>query len=500
LLVFSAERTIGARGGGCMELSNVGLGTYLGAADDATDEAYTQAALAFFDCGGNVFDTAANYRGGRSEQALGRAFQGLPREALFVSTKAGYLPMGDGRRSESPRAWFRRVLEGPGVLSADEVVDGCHCLTPRYLAHQLGLSRESLGLERIDLFHLHNPEQQRTLLGPERFREVLLDGFRACEEFRSQGWIGAYGCATWNGFRVPPHAPDHLALEELVELAVKAGGKDHGFRWVQLPLNLAMPEAFLLPTQALSGIQMPFLEAAQALGIRVQTSASLMQARILGQLDPEVCGRLGGTTPALSALQFTRSCPGVDVALCGMASKAHVDENKALFNQPKAQEETLRALFCWIYFDSDENISVKGLISISIILELWNEIAMDPLIRHAARLAALGHPARLAILRHIVQGGEAGCPAGEIQRALGVPASTLSHHLSALAAADLVQVERQGTFLRYRADFATLLGLTEFIWEDCCGRDPRAPMHCGGWRKSALNLTCEGWFDHGRSI
>lgn len=122
------------------------------------------------------------------------------------------------------------------------------------------------------------------------------------------------------------------------------------------------------------------------------------------------------------------------------------------------------------------------------ILELWKEIALDPLIRHAARLAALGHPARLSILRHIVGGGESGCPAGEIQRALGVPASTLSHHLSALAAADLVKVERQGTFLLYRADFSTLLSLTEFIWEDCCGRDPRAPMHCGGWRKPALNL------------
>ena len=113
---------------------------------------------------------------------------------------------------------------------------------------------------------------------------------------------------------------------------------------------------------------------------------------------------------------------------------------------------------------------------------------MKDLDRHAARLAALGHPARLAILRHVVRGGDSGCPAGEIQRALGIPASTLSHHLSALSAAELVQVERQGTFLRYRPDFPTLLALTEFIWEDCCGRDSRAPMHCGGWRKAALDL------------
>lgn len=95
---------------------------------------------------------------------------------------------------------------------------------------------------------------------------------------------------------------------------------------------------------------------------------------------------------------------------------------------------------------------------------------MDILERQAERLAALGHPIRLAILRAIVQGELAGTPAGEIQQALGIPASTLSHHLGTLSAARLVLVERQGTTLRYRADFDTLRALTAFIWEDCCGR------------------------------
>jgi aryl-alcohol dehydrogenase-like predicted oxidoreductase len=329
-----------------MELSSIGLGTYLGAADDPTDEAYVEAERVFFESGGNVFDTAANYRGGRSERALGRAFLGLPRTALFVSTKAGYLPMGDGRPGEHPRDWFQRVLEGPGVLSADEVVDGCHCLTPRYLAHQLALSREALGLERLDLFHLHNPEQQRPLLGPERFRKVIRAAFEACEDFRAKGWIGAYGCATWNGFRSSPEAPEHLSLQELLTLAEQVGGPEHGFRWVQLPLNLAMPEAFLSPSQLFQGRRMPLLEAAQAAGIRVQTSASMMQARILGQVEAEVCQQLGVTAPAQAALQFTRSCPGVDVALCGMADRAHVIENTSVLKLPKVDAGVLRALYC----------------------------------------------------------------------------------------------------------------------------------------------------------
>lgn len=95
---------------------------------------------------------------------------------------------------------------------------------------------------------------------------------------------------------------------------------------------------------------------------------------------------------------------------------------------------------------------------------------MQSLSAQVERFAALGHPLRLAILRHLIQGNPSGTPAGEVQAAVGGPASTLSHHLGTLAAASLVAVERQGTTLRYRADFDTLRALTAFLWEDCCGR------------------------------
>ena len=106
--------------------------------------------------------------------------------------------------------------------------------------------------------------------------------------------------------------------------------------------------------------------------------------------------------------------------------------------------------------------------------------------RNADRFKALGHPLRLSILRLIVQGPEEGTPAGEIQTQVGIPASTLSHHLSCLAETELVQVEREGTFLRYRADFRTLRALTDFLWKGCCsgtaqGASPAArPKMCCG--------------------
>lgn len=95
---------------------------------------------------------------------------------------------------------------------------------------------------------------------------------------------------------------------------------------------------------------------------------------------------------------------------------------------------------------------------------------------YAACLKSLGHPARLGILRVVIQGPVEGTPAGEIQARMGIPASTLSHHLADLAQAGLVQVARQGTTLRYAACFDQLKALTSYLWEDCCRggcRDPR---------------------------
>jgi len=328
-----------------MELSSLGLGTYLGSPDEATDRRYAASAKAFQQAGGNVFDSAANYRSGRSERVLGLVLPNLPREHFFVSTKAGYLPMGDGHTPETPQTWFRRVLLDPGILTPGDVVDDCHAMTPRYLAHQLGVSRQALGLECLDLFHLHNPEQQRPVLGPEGFRAAIRLAFEACEAFVAEDRIKAYGCATWNGFRVGPEAPEHLSLEELLGIAREVGGPDHHFRWVQLPLNLAMPEALLAPTQRFRGQAMPLLQAAREAGIQVQTSASIMQARILKQLPPALVQDFGCRTAAQAALQFTRSCPGVTVALCGMSRPEHVAENAEVMALPRLEARVLEGLF-----------------------------------------------------------------------------------------------------------------------------------------------------------
>ena len=87
---------------------------------------------------------------------------------------------------------------------------------------------------------------------------------------------------------------------------------------------------------------------------------------------------------------------------------------------------------------------------------------------HAEQFGALGHPIRLAIIRHVVQAGPGGAAAGELQAKVDIPASTLSHHIDRLARAGLLESRREGTYIFYSAVFPTLRALTDYLWEDCC--------------------------------
>ncbi len=90
--------------------------------------------------------------------------------------------------------------------------------------------------------------------------------------------------------------------------------------------------------------------------------------------------------------------------------------------------------------------------------------------RFADRLAALGAEPRLRILRLLLQAHPQGRSAGEIGADLGIPASTLSHHLEKLKNEDLLRVRREGTFLWYTANTDSLRELLAFLFTECCGR------------------------------
>src|ERR1700727_2219700 len=95
----------------------------------------------------------------------------------------------------------------------------------------------------------------------------------------------------------------------------------------------------------------------------------------------------------------------------------------------------------------------------------------DDVVRFADMFSAIGTEARLRIIRLLLSAHPEGMVVGEIGSELGIPASTLSHHLDKLKNEGLVAVRRESTFLRYTADTTTLQEIVGFLFAECCTRN-----------------------------
>jgi aryl-alcohol dehydrogenase-like predicted oxidoreductase len=334
-------------------LSSIGIGTYLGNADETTDRDYTEAIVRAVELGVNVIDTASNYRFQRSERSVGKALheltahRGFDREEIIVCTKSGYLPF-DGAPPRDVQAYIEEAFVRPGIAKLDDFVGGSHCMTPAFLGNQMQQSLGNMDVDCVDVYYIHNPESQLGFVEPAAFYSRLRTAFAFLEQARAAGNIGAYGLATWNGFRVAPLSPQYHSLSRIVELAKEAGGDSHGFRFIQLPFNLGMPEALVLRNQTVGDTDEPVstIEAAAALGVTVVSSASILQGRVARGLPETVRGPLGSlATDAQTAIQFVRSTPGITTALVGMSSRAHVEENLQLVRVEALHPDDFRRAF-----------------------------------------------------------------------------------------------------------------------------------------------------------
>lgn len=319
--------------------SSIGIGSYLGHPDEATDRLYEEALKAAVRSGVNVIDSAINYREQRSERSFGKALAELfksgefKREELILCTKGGFLP-------ENPDPYLKT-----GLIKEEELAAGCHCISPEYLEDQLQKSLANLGVSTLDIYYLHNPETQLEH-GRSAFMKRMRLAFEWLEKKVEEGKIRFYGTATWNGYRVSPQTQDYLSIEELMVLAREAAGTKHHFKAVQLPLNLAMPEAWVSANQAYGANLVPFLGISGRYDLIVVASASLLQARLTGPL-PEFLNSHFPNLPKSSqrALQFVRSVPGITTALVGMKNTAHILENLEVARVPALAEEQLLRIF-----------------------------------------------------------------------------------------------------------------------------------------------------------
>jgi aryl-alcohol dehydrogenase-like predicted oxidoreductase len=325
-------------------LSSVGMGTYLGQPDEEDDRAVENAVYQSIKSGSvNVIDTAINYRAMRSEKSIGRALLRLVKEGVisrnqvFISTKNGYITNDGDYPNIDVMEYIYKMYIQTEVMTANDISSGYNVMNPNYLAKCIDKSLMNMHISTIDLVYIHNAfESWYEDVSREKFMDMLTDAFEVYENYRSKNKIRYYGMATWTCFRVPPENMEYLSLEDTVKCAEIAGGRDHGFRFIQLPYNLSYSEALLLRNQSVdSEHNLTILQAAAKLNIGVFTSIPLFQGRLLKSQIPNY-GNV--TDPIAKLLQIIRSSPSVIAPLIGQKKQEHIEENLKIANIPPLSE------------------------------------------------------------------------------------------------------------------------------------------------------------------
>ena len=328
-----------------LHLSSLGMGTYLGQVSKEDDQAVENAVYQSVRSGAiNVIDTAINYRAMKSEKSIGRALLRLvndgiiSRDQVFVSTKNGYITNDGDYPNIDVMEYMHRMYIQTEVITADDISSGYNVIKPSYLAKCIDKSLTNMHLSTIDLVYIHNAfESWYQDVSREQFMEMLAKAFEMYEKYRANNKIRYYGMATWTCFRVPSESPEYLSLEQAVKCAEGVGGKDHGFKFIQLPYNLAYSEALLLRNQSVqSEGNLTILQAAAKLNIGIFTSIPLFQGRLFRSQIPNYGN---ATDPVAKLLQIIRSSSSVIAPLIGQKRPEHVEENLKVANMPPLSEE-----------------------------------------------------------------------------------------------------------------------------------------------------------------
>ena len=328
-----------------LHLSSLGMGTYLGQVSKEDDQAVENAVYQSVRSGAiNVIDTAINYRAMKSEKSIGRALLRLvndgviSRDQVFVSTKNGYITNDGDYPNIDVMEYMHRMYIQTEVITADDISSGYNVIKPSYLAKCIDKSLTNMHLSTIDLVYIHNAfESWYQDVSREQFMEMLAKAFEMYEKYRANNKIRYYGMATWTCFRVPSESPEYLSLEQAVKCAEGVGGKDHGFKFIQLPYNLAYSEALLLRNQSVQSEEnLTILQAAAKLNIGIFTSIPLFQGRLFRSQIPNYGN---ATDPVAKLLQIIRSSSSVIAPLIGQKRPEHVEENLKVANMPPLSEK-----------------------------------------------------------------------------------------------------------------------------------------------------------------
>lgn len=275
-----------------LKISKIGIGTYLGELTQESSKGYINVIKEGIKEGINVVDTAIVYRYEQSEKDIAKALKEIKREEVIISTKGGYL---------LPTFELN-------ILTKEELMFG-HSIRKEFIDYCFEKSLKNLETDYIDIYFLHNVEDALNYMSRGEFYNTLKESFSLLDHKIKEGKLKYYGVATWSGFRVKEDHKNYLNLLDLKSLG------SENFKFIQLPFNIAMQEAFTLKNQNYQGKALSTLEAAKELNIYVYTSASIAQARVLTKV------------PLKTALCYVVNNEFVGTALIGMSKINHLREN-----------------------------------------------------------------------------------------------------------------------------------------------------------------------------
>ena len=330
-------------------LSSIGMGTYLG---DLSKEDDIDIENALYESvkshAINVIDSAINYRAMKSEKSIGRSITRLvndgiiSRDEIFVSTKNGYITNDGDYPMLDVWEYIQRMYISTGIIKAEDISSGYNVLNPAYIEKCIERSRFNLKLDTLDLVYIHNAfESWNQDVSKNKFFDMLAKVFEVYEKFRSKNKIRYYGMATWTCFRVGEENKEYLSLDEVYNIAKSIGGVDHGFRFIQLPYNLAYSEALFLKNQNVGNEKkLTILEAAKRLKIGVFSSVPLLQGKLIQTKIPDYSETL--TDPIMKLLQILRSSPSIIAPLIGQKKMDHVNKNNKISEIPPLSEEEFK--------------------------------------------------------------------------------------------------------------------------------------------------------------
>jgi diketogulonate reductase-like aldo/keto reductase len=263
-----------------------------------------------------------------------------------VSSRIGFLQedadLGVG--SEDLKA----ILMEKGVIQDGDVV-GNMCYGGKFLEWQLERSRENLGLETVDLVNLHNPENFLGAMGHADLYDLIGKAFRTLEDARQDGKLKNYGVSSYMAFR--SLGKYYLSLQKLTEIAENSAGKDNGFKFINLPINITMPESFIEKTQMQDSTSLPTegqtttpvensistLKLAEKLGLNVIAISPLMGGYLMG--TPLPADVFNVRYIAGKHVNFARSLPFdcIKSIVVGMKRNRHVKMNLQVAHYDKAE-------------------------------------------------------------------------------------------------------------------------------------------------------------------